>query len=149
MRPELQRLLDDFSYVPAVVLGHFTDILGWNPLAAALFVDFGRYPPAQRNFLWLLMREPHFRSLYVHWEDMARGCVEQVRMEAAHRPGHPRLTGLVNELSDGDEDFRRWWRDHGVAAHALGTKAFRHPVVGELSLQWSNLSAPSSPTSSW
>lgn len=138
-QPELQRLLDDFTYVPALVLGHFTDILAWNPLAAALLYDFGQTPPSQRNFLWLLLREPSFKSLYLQWEDMARGCVEQVRMQAARQPDHPRLTELVSELSAVDAHFRRWWADHGVAANTVGTKLFRHPVVGELALQWSNL----------
>ncbi|WP_407937144.1 helix-turn-helix domain-containing protein [Kineosporia babensis] len=139
VQPELQRLLDDFTYVPAIVLGSYTTILGWNPLAAALYLDFGRYPPSERNFLWLLLREPYFRKLYVDWEDMTRGCVEQVRMEAARRPDDPRLADLIARLSPVDANFRRWWADHGVAAHSVGTKLFRHPVVGDLSLQWSNL----------
>jgi transcriptional regulator with XRE-family HTH domain len=36
VQPQLRRLLDDLSTTPAVVLGRRTDILAWNPMAAAL-----------------------------------------------------------------------------------------------------------------
>ncbi|MFB4426491.1 helix-turn-helix domain-containing protein [Streptomyces sp. QL37] len=131
VRPQLQRLLDDLTDTPALVLGRFTDILAWNPQAAALFTDFSLLPRDRRDFVRLVFRDPTVRALYTDWEYMARACVEQLRME------DPRLTTLVGELSVRDPDFRTWWVDHRVAVRTAGTKALRHPVVGELALDWS------------
>jgi transcriptional regulator with XRE-family HTH domain len=49
VRPEVQRLLDALDGVPAVIFGRRMDILAWNRLAAALWVDFGSLPHGQRN----------------------------------------------------------------------------------------------------
>ncbi|MFJ4839701.1 helix-turn-helix domain-containing protein [Streptomyces sp. NPDC088746] len=145
VRPQLQRLLDDFTDTPALVLGRCTDVLAWNPQAAALFTDFSLLPRERRNFVRLVFRDPTVRALYTDWEYMARACVAQLRMEAARDPENPRLTALVGELSVRDPDFRTWWGDHRVAVRTAGTKALRHPVVGELALDWSALTDASDP----
>lgn len=49
VQPQLRRLLADLPTTPAVVLGRRTDILAWNPMAAALFNDFARI--LDRSFL--------------------------------------------------------------------------------------------------
>ncbi|GAA2522668.1 helix-turn-helix domain-containing protein [Winogradskya humida] len=145
VQPQLQRLLDDLTSTPAMVLGRCTDILGWNPLAAALFTDFAQVPEKERNFVRLVFTDPAIRAMYVDWDYVARACVAQLRMEAARDPRNPRLTTLVGELSVQDPDFRRWWSDHRVGASAAGTKTLRHPVVGELALDWSTLTDAADP----
>jgi hypothetical protein len=145
VRPQLQRLLDDLTNTPAMVLGRCTDILAWNPLGAALFTDFALLPKGKRNFVRLVFCDPAVRAMYVDWDYVAQACVAQLRMEAARDPGNPRLTALVGELSVRDPDFRAWWGDHRVAARTAGTKALRHPVAGELALDWSTLTDAADP----
>ncbi|MET0423340.1 MAG: helix-turn-helix transcriptional regulator [Actinoplanes sp.] len=145
VQPQLQRLLDDLTSTPAMVLGHCTDILAWNPLAAALFTDFAQLPEDQRNFVRLVFCDPAVRAMYVDWDHVARSCVAQLRMEAARDPGSPRLAMLVGELSVRDPDFRRWWGDHRVASRTAGAKTLRHPVAGELNLDWSTLTDATDP----
>ncbi|PZG23342.1 helix-turn-helix domain-containing protein [Nonomuraea aridisoli] len=139
VQPQLRRLLDDLTTTPAVVLGRRTDILAWNPMAAALFTDFSRIPEKKRNFVRLVFTDPALRALYPEWEYMAQAGVAQLRMEAARDPRDPRLMELVGELSVQDEDFRRWWGSHTVAVREMGTKVLRHPVAGDLTLDWSTL----------
>ncbi|MEV0612438.1 helix-turn-helix domain-containing protein [Nonomuraea sp. NPDC050404] len=145
VQPQLRRLLDDLTATPAVVLGRRTDILGWNPMAAALFTDFARTPERKRNFVWLVFGDPAFRTLYPQWEYVARSCVAQLRMEAARDPADPRLADLVGELSVRDEDFRRWWGGHHVAVRDVGTKVLHHPIAGDLTLDWSALTCATDP----
>jgi transcriptional regulator with XRE-family HTH domain len=145
VQPQLQRLLDDLTNTPALVLGRCTDILAWNPLAAALFTDFALLPEHRRNFVRLVFCDPTVRALYTDWDYMARACVAQLRMEAAREPENPRLTMLVGELSVRDPDFRTWWGDHRVAVRSAGSKALRHPTVGELALDWSTLADTADP----
>jgi transcriptional regulator with XRE-family HTH domain len=144
-QPQLRRLLDDFATVPAVVLGRHTDILAWNPMAAALFTDFGRLPAWHRNFVWLVFCDPGVRGLYPRWEYAARNGVAQLRREAARDPDDPELAALVDELSARDKDFRRWWTSHQVAVRGAGANEVRHPVVGDLTLDWAALVCTADP----
>ncbi|MFI5967858.1 helix-turn-helix domain-containing protein [Streptomyces asoensis] len=143
--PQLQRMLDDLSASPAFVIGRCTDILGWNRLAAALWTDFGRYPVQERVFVRLLFTEPWMRELYVDWEEVTRLAIAQLRMESARYPDDQPLTALVEELSARDPQFRQWWTEHDVAMRGNGVKKLRHPVVGELTLDWNTLTCGTDP----
>jgi transcriptional regulator with XRE-family HTH domain len=142
---QLRRMLDDLTATPAFVIGRRTDILGWNQLAAALWTDFGRYPEQERVFLRLLFTEPWMRELYADWEEVTRLAIAHLRMESARYPGEPRLAALVEELSALDAQFRQWWTEHDVAMRDKGTKKLRHPVVGELTLDWNTLTCGTDP----
>jgi transcriptional regulator with XRE-family HTH domain len=145
VQPQLRRLLDDLATTPAVILGRRTDILAWNPMAAALFTDFALLRPEDRIFVRLVFCDPGVRALYPRWEHAARNGVAQLRMEAAKYPDDPELADLVRELSDRDQDFHRWWTAHHVAARGAGTNAVRHPVAGDLTLDWSSLTCNADP----
>ncbi|MBC3988076.1 helix-turn-helix transcriptional regulator [Streptomyces sp. AC563] len=145
VRPQLRRLLDDLATSPAFVLGRGMDILAWNPLAAALLTDFEAVPEKRRNYVWLLFRDPSFRTLHADWERMARSAVAMLRREAGRNPHDQRMASLVGELSMRDEDFRQWWGDHHVAVRSGGSKVLRHPVAGELTLDWDALACVSDP----
>ncbi|MFI6037986.1 helix-turn-helix domain-containing protein [Streptomyces sp. NPDC051315] len=143
--PQLQRMLNDLTASPAFVIGRCTDILGWNQLAAALWTDFGRYPEQERVFVRLLFTEPWMRDLYVDWEEVTRLAIAQLRMESARYPDDQPLTALVEELSARDGQFRQWWTEHDVAMRGQGVKKLRHPVVGELTLDWNTLTCGTDP----
>lgn len=143
----LRDLLDALP-TPAMVLGPRTDILAWNSGMAALFLDFGEIPPEQRALARMVFLEPRVRGLFVHWEQVAMEAVERLRMVAARTPGDPRLAQLVGELSVHDADFRRWWAGHGVRTLSGGRKQLRHPVAGDLELDWQVLQVLTAPDQS-
>ncbi|UUW91423.1 helix-turn-helix domain-containing protein [Pimelobacter simplex] len=132
----LVRLMDQLDGTPAMVFGPRLDILAWNDLAAALLLDFGQVPERERNYIRMVFTDPEMKAVYPDWEDVARTCVEVLRMEAGTHPADPVLTALVGELSIADEHFRRWWAEHRVAHQDFGSKRIAHPVVGELVLDW-------------
>ena len=121
------------------------DILAWNPLAAALMVDFSEIPERERNFMRLLFTDPRMRSLYPDWEGLARAVVSYIRMEAARKPDDPRLAELVGDLSIKDAQFRQWWAGTHVAVKRRGTRTYNHPVVGEITLDWDALTSDAEP----
>jgi transcriptional regulator with XRE-family HTH domain len=145
VRPHMQRLLDHLTDTPAMVMTPILDILAWNPLAAALMIDFSQVPERERNFLRLIFTDPRMRNLYPDWEGLARACVAYVRMEAAESPEDLRLATLVGELSVHDPHFRQWWAGHHVAMKRRGTRTYRHPVVGEITLDWDTLTYDADP----
>jgi transcriptional regulator with XRE-family HTH domain len=145
VRPSTQRLLDHLGAAPAMVLGRYNDILAWNAGAAALYQDFALLPEAQRNYVRLLFTSDAMRTLYVEWEAAARLSAATLRMEAARHPDDPRLAVLVGELSVRSPEFREWWAGRVVSTTSYGTKQFRHPVVGDLTLDCDTWACPDDP----
>ncbi|MEU6511232.1 helix-turn-helix transcriptional regulator [Streptomyces sp. NPDC046942] len=137
---QMRRLLDLLGETPAVVFGRHMDVLAWNRMAAALVTDFSKVPEKQRNYAWLVFKDPDVRRLYRDWEDVARLTVAYLHWDAAQNPEDPRLVELVTELSD-HSDFKQWWEDRLVEAKGEGTKTLRHPVVGEITLDWDTLTS--------
>lgn len=146
VHPQLRCLLDDLNTTPALVLGRRMDILAWNPLAAALLTDFDRVPAKKRNYVRLLFTDPRFREMYPDWQTIARSCVAHLRVEAATCPGDPELSALVGELSVADTDFRQWWAGRQPTGLRVGSKRLRHPVAGDLTLDWDTLTSPADPS---
>ncbi|TDZ98529.1 helix-turn-helix transcriptional regulator [Mycobacteroides salmoniphilum] len=136
VRPQLQRLLDAMTQVPAFVFDRRFDVLAWNSLAAAVYVDFSAVPPGQRNYVHLVFTHPEVRALYADWDTVARHCVATLRRSAAQSPDDPRVLALVDDLCTRDETFRTWWAAHEVVNSSSGTTVLRHPVAGELTLDW-------------
>ena len=134
VRPPLRRLLDQLPHAPALVLGKRLDILAWNPAATALYTDFAAVPSARRNYLRLMFLDPAIRAMHREWAHDARDAVAALRMEAAAETDDPDLTRLVGELTLQDTDFRIWWAEHRVNSATYGTKQYRHPLVGDLTL---------------
>lgn len=139
VKPQLRRVLDDLAETPAIVMGRRMDVLAWNRLAVAMITDFGALAAKHRNYVRILFVDPAMRTLYQDWELVARTAVAQLRMEAAKYPDDPRLAALVGELSLQDPQFAGWWAARNVASLSTGTKALRHPVAGELTLDWDTL----------
>jgi transcriptional regulator with XRE-family HTH domain len=136
IQPQLQRMLDDMPTTPAFVIGPRTEVVAWNTMAAALITDFGKIPEKQRYYIRLLITDPAMRELYADWEGVTRLAIAQMRMHNADNPGDPQLAALVGELSVADAQFRQWWAAHHVATRGTGTKHLRHPIVGDLHLDW-------------
>lgn len=146
VHPQLRRILDELTTSPALLIGRHLDILAWNPLAAALLTDFDKVPAKKRNYARLMFTDPAFRELCLDWRTNARTCVTQLRLEAARHPGDPGLAALVGELSVADADFRQWWAGRQMNGLRMGTKRLRHPIVGDLTLDWDSLTCTVDPT---
>ena len=55
------------------------------------------------------------------------------------------MQDLVGELSTRSDTFRTLWGAHNVRTHGAGTKRFNHPVVGELTLAFEELTITADP----
>ncbi|CAN5676184.1 helix-turn-helix transcriptional regulator [soil metagenome] len=141
-----RNLVANIDGVPAFILGRYLDVLGWNELACSLYLDFAELPSAHRNLVRLAFLDASVRAKYLDWESVGRNCVGFLRMDAASSPDDPRLAELVGELSVRDHDFRTWWASNEVSHHnTYGVKRYRHPTVGELTLDWQMYALMGSP----
>jgi hypothetical protein len=131
--------------VPALVMTRSTQVIGWNDLARAVFVDFAALPERERNTAWLLFLDEDLAARHRDWEGSARETVGILRMAAGENPDRLDLTALVGELAMSSETFRRLWAEHHVHQKASGVKPLRHPELGDFELTyitWNNPAAP-------
>lgn len=143
--PATFQLVLDNLQVPAAVYSRWSDILAWNPLAAALLTDFGALPPEERNMARLVFLDDEVASRFVEWDSKARDLVSLLRMEAGRTPGDERLATLIGELSMRSPEFARLWATHHVREKVRGGHRYRHPVVGEFYLRYEVFHPPDAP----
>src|SRR6476661_7026898 len=60
-------------------------------------------------------------------------------------PDDEKLSALVGELSIRSVEFRSWWSDHKVERRTTGTKAYHHPLVGDLTVKYQALNPSGDP----
>jgi transcriptional regulator with XRE-family HTH domain len=136
VRPSVQRLMDRFTDLPALLLDAKCDVLAWNPLAAALLGDMSAVPPAQRNVVWQAFLGGRGRVDVSpdERERLDRAIVSDLRRTAAHYPDDPGLARLLAELRAGSDRFERLWTLRELDERHGDTKRIRHPELGVLEL---------------
>lgn len=144
VNPALARVLDSLTG-PGMIIGHRLDVLAINRLGSLLYTDFAARPPEERNLIRYVFTEPVARERIGDWAASARATVAALRRYAGSWPGESRLAELVAELSLRDKDFQRWWAAHDVLAYTHGTKVYRLPGLGELTLDFAALTLPDDP----
>ena len=144
-RRGLHQLIDTLDDVPAMLLGRRTDVLATNRLARALLTDFDALPAKDRNYARWMFLDPQARERLVDWDAQARTVVENLRLDAGRDPHDPATQALVGALTIASPEFARWWEEHRVHQRTFGDKHFRHPVVGEMTLQYETLTTPGDP----
>lgn len=129
---------------PALVVGRFLDVLAWNPLAGALLGAFVELPEVERNLLALLLHPEADQTC----PDRAATVAEltaMLRAQIAAEPDHPRAAELVGELAVRSTEFAELWARHDVEDTTRGRMRVRHPLVGELNLDWDAYPMPGAP----
>jgi transcriptional regulator with XRE-family HTH domain len=145
VRPSVQQVLDSMTGAVAFVRDGRLDILAANPLARALYAPVlaGQAWPANlARFIFLDGRDSGF---YADRDGIARDAVGSLRAEAGRNPADQVLAGLIGDLSAGSEEFRALWASHDVNFYRFGVQPFRHPVAGDLILNYNALELPADP----
>ncbi|WP_040788334.1 helix-turn-helix transcriptional regulator [Nocardia paucivorans] len=145
VRPSVLRLLDRMSDLPAIVLSAKSDVLAWNPLAAALFGDFSRLTPALRNLLRQRFLGAGTDRTVITKEESAiyaADCVGCLRTAHAKYPRDASLTALIAELRAGSPQFEELWRTGRSGRVRSRTTTITHPELGTLTLDCDVLYEP-------
>lgn len=137
VRPSVLRLMDRFTDLPAILLNARTDVLAWNPMAAALLGDFSALPAERRNVLRSRFLDHSSRVTArddAEQERLDRALVADARAASARYPDDAGLATLLTELRRDSAGFARLWAEREVAEHHSDRKRFAHPQIGELTL---------------
>jgi hypothetical protein len=146
VRPVVQQVLDAMTDAPAWVRNGRHDIVAMNQLARALYspvLTAPRRPANTTRFVYLYPEEA--REFFVDYDRIASDAAAMLRLEAGRNPHDKALIELVGELSTRSETFRQRWASHDVKFHRSGQKRLRHPVVGQLDLDFESMELSSAP----
>ncbi|WP_341717149.1 helix-turn-helix transcriptional regulator [Micromonospora sp. FIMYZ51] len=135
--PESIRRLLHSLHTPAVVVSRHLDLLAWNSMAAALYPGIG-----PSNVLIDMFSHPEAQGRCPGWRETVLDYLGFLRAAVAADPEHPRAQEIVGTLSIRSEEFRQLWARHDVREAVHGSKAFTHPQVGELRLDWDAYTPP-------
>lgn len=143
VRPSILTLLERLPETAAFVTSASFEVLAWNDLAAALMEDFAQRAPEDRNLARrAFLASPNTETALYGVSDAAEfrlHVVMQLRDTCARYPADAAVTDLVDELHAGSPEFARLWDRHDVQAAPTLTKTFRHPVVGEITVDCDSL----------
>ncbi|MFF1301850.1 helix-turn-helix transcriptional regulator [Streptomyces sp. NPDC058307] len=139
--PVLLRMMEDWHRTPAVVLDRCLTVVARNVLGGALFAGHTH----SGDLLRLVFLDPDARGFYPDWEPVAVNTVAALRAAAGTGHEDPRLVAAVGQLSLRSEEFRRLWARHDIRRKTQENKRFRHPLVGELTLDYESLTVNSAP----
>ena len=142
VRPSILALLERLPQTAALVMSAACEVLAWNDLAAALTEDFARLAPEDRNLARKAFLGPAPGGRLYGISDDAEfrhSVVMQLRASLSRYPSDAAVSGLVEELRAGSSDFARLWDRHDVQAAPMLTKTFRHPAVGDITVDCDSL----------
>ncbi|WP_431278221.1 helix-turn-helix transcriptional regulator [Leifsonia poae] len=144
VRPSILALLERLPGTAAIVTSALFEVLAWNDLAAALMEDFGKVAPEQRNLARKAFLAPPVPDAPPYGisdgAEFRQTVVMQLRTTLARYPTDPAVVGLVDELRESSTEFARLWERHDVEASPVLTKTFRHPVVGDITVDCDSMS---------
>jgi transcriptional regulator with XRE-family HTH domain len=143
VRPSILALLERLPQTAGFVTSATFEVLAWNDLAAALMEDWGTLAPRDRNLARRAFLGPEQPAAPLYGisdgAEFRHHVVMDLRATLARYPADPAVTGLVAELREGSAEFARLWERHDVQAAPVLTKTFRHPVVGDVTVDCDSL----------
>jgi transcriptional regulator with XRE-family HTH domain len=143
--PRFQRMLDQSDIMPSLVMGRRWDVLGWNRVVRAFFLDFEQVPPDERNMVWLLFTHPALRALLVDWSTRAQDTLARFRADYGRYAGDSHFVQLVDRLNAVSPEFAQWWPRHDVLPMSEGCAQYNHPLVGRMVVDYMTFSVLDNP----
>jgi transcriptional regulator with XRE-family HTH domain len=137
VRPGVLRLMDRFTDLPALLLDAKSEVLAWNPMAAALLGDLSAIPPGRRNIARQAFGSAHDLAGTdpAERERMDRALVSDLRRAAARYPDDPGLRRLIADLRTDSPTFARLWALRALDERHDDVKRIQHPELGPLDLE--------------
>ncbi len=145
IKPVIQQVLDAITEAAADVRNERGDIVASNRLGYALYSEIHAETVQPPNVARYTFLNPRARDFFVDWDKAATDVVAVLRATVGRNPYDKPLSDLVGELSTRSDDFRVRWAAHNVRRHTSGSKRMRHPVIGEIELNYQSFELPGEP----
>ncbi|HZQ16069.1 MAG TPA: helix-turn-helix transcriptional regulator [Gaiellaceae bacterium] len=137
--PTARTLLSSLEPNPAVLMNARWDLLAYNRMHASFFSDLDSIPREDRNCIWLAFTDPEWRDVIVDWDEVAGRMVGEYRAAMAEHVDDPSWRSFVERLLEASPEFSARWQQHDVRRTESARKRVRHPELGVLTLDYTNL----------
>ncbi len=135
----VQKLLDQVSPYPAVVLNSRYDVLAFNDACCKVLIDLKSVPIEERNLLWLTFVAREWRCTFTDAESMRMHMVAGFRAALADHLTDPIWQDLTQRLLAGSRVFADLWERYEVAGPSNKIKIVESPTVGIVRLEPINM----------
>ena len=104
-------------------------LLRWNPCWAALLGDPANYSGRDRNLVWQVFSDQHWRATPADrpLREFQQALVADLRIAVSEHPADERLLDLVTDLRAASAVFAEQWAAGRAAGHCSERKKIRHP----------------------
>ena len=130
--PALTKILNELRNCPIIISDRRCHIVGWNPAAAHVFLDFDQIPKEERNLIQLLFSRKEFKSLAVNWEHFVKGFLAIFRTYYGQYVGDQWYTSFINEMEQNFPEFHELWNESEVSSAPDVLIEFRHAKAGKM-----------------
>ncbi|MEF2965318.1 helix-turn-helix transcriptional regulator [Paenibacillus sp. M1] len=139
INPSLHKILEELKYCPTLISDRHCHIVGWNPAAAQVFLNFQQIPDPDRNLIYLLFHKKELRSLAVNWADFVKGFLAIFRAYYGQYVADPWYSDFIERMSAQYPDFKELWNQSEVSAAPEVMVEFRHAKAGKMLFNLSSL----------
>ncbi|MEV8373398.1 helix-turn-helix transcriptional regulator [Kribbella sp. NPDC056861] len=135
----VQRMLDQLSPYPALVLNSRYDVLAVNEAYCRVLIDLSAIPVEERNLLWLTFASDEWQCAFTDGDSIKRHMVAGYRAASADHLGEPSWQDLTQRLLASSPLFAELWERYDVAGPSSKVKVATNERVGALRLEALNL----------
>ncbi|PDZ36393.1 transcriptional regulator [Bacillus cereus] len=128
----LIRILDELTYCPTIITDQHCHIVGWNPAAAHVFLDFEQIPNDQRNLIRLVFTRKELKALAVNWEHFVKGFLAIFRTYYGRYLDDEWYSQFIEEMSHSHPEFQNLWQESQVSKAPDMIIEFRHAKAGKM-----------------
>ncbi|PGA46563.1 transcriptional regulator [Bacillus thuringiensis] len=132
LSPSLIRILDELTYCPTIITDRHCHIMGWNPAAAYVFLDFEQIPNDQRNLIRLVFTRKELKALAVNWEHFVKGFLAIFRTYYGRYLDDEWYSQFIEEMSRSHPEFQNLWQESQVSKAPDMIIEFRHAKAGKM-----------------
>ncbi|PAE88999.1 helix-turn-helix transcriptional regulator [Shouchella clausii] len=132
LTPSLERILTELTYCPTIVTDRHCHIVGWNPAAGLVFLNFEQVPEHERNLIRLVFTRKELKTLAVNWEHFAKGFLAIFRTYYGHYLGDGWYNQFIKEMSESHPEFQALWQESQVSKAPEIMIEFRHAKAGKM-----------------
>jgi hypothetical protein len=131
----VQKMLDQVSPYPALVINARYDILAFNDAYNKVILDMEPIPIEERNMLWLTFVSREWRCSFADYESIKLHMVAGYRAALADHLGEPIWRDFTERLLASSPVFAELWDRYEVAAPSARIKVLENAEHGVLRIE--------------
>jgi hypothetical protein len=124
--------VNELSYCPSIITDRHCHIVGWNPAAAHVFLDFEQVPIEERNLIKLIFSRKELKTLAVNWEHFVKGFLAIFRTYYGRYLGDEWYNLFIEEMTESYPEFQELWKASQVSKAPEMMIEFRHAKAGKM-----------------